>query len=372
MTTDPWIYVGAFTAALAMAFGFTPVALSLAVKRQILDHPSGYKKQESAVPYLGGLAIVCSFGIVILAGALLRPLATFTAQVPLIIGCALLLSVIGLIDDLRGLNPLIRVVAEVVAAVLLFYSGIRVEMFPSGNPMNLVMTVLWVVGITNAFNLLDNMDGLSAGVAFIASGFFFLIAAANDQILVAALAVALAGCALGFLRHNFHPARIYMGDAGSLFFGFMLAVIGLKVRFVGPVRVTFLVPILILGVPIFDTVLVLVTRLLHKINPFLGGRDHTSHRLVFVGIPVPAAVSLIYAAAAGLGWFAICVSRVDIVTAYMLSGLVVIGALFLGALLGRVPVYDKSRRRHMMLVEVKRHEGEPETEPRDFLEPSSG
>jgi len=369
--TETWLYAAAFSAALAMAFGLTPVALRVALRKQVLDQPGEYKKQEQAVPYLGGLAIVCSFSIVVLVGTLLRPLATFTAQVPLMIGCALALSVVGLVDDLKGVNPLIRFALETGAAVALFYEGVGVQMFPGGGAANLAITVLWIVGITNAFNLLDNMDGLSAGVATIAALFFFLIAAINGQVLVGSLAIALAGCALGFLRHNFHPARIYMGDAGSLFLGFMLSVIGLKLEFVSPVHVTFLVPILVLGIPIFDTALVVLTRLGHKVNPFHGARDHTSHRLVFVGIPVPAAVSLIYGAAVGLGWLALCVSRVDVVTAYMLAGFVAVASVFLGTLLAHIPVYEKSRRRHMMLVEVKGHESEPEEAPEPMLEQSS-
>lgn len=366
------LYAIAFAAASAMAFGLTPLALRIAVRKKILDHPGEYKQQESSVPYLGGLAIVCSFALIVIGGLLLRPLATFAAEVPLIIGCALALALVGLIDDLRALNPAIRFGIEVAAAVALFAAGVRVELFPDATAVNLAITVLWIVGITNAFNLLDNMDGLSAGVAVIASFFFFVLAAANGQVLVAALSLALAGCALGFLRHNFHPARIYMGDAGSLFLGFMLGVIGLKLRFEGPTQITFLVPILVLGVPIFDTLLVVTTRLANRISPFSGGRDHTSHRLVFVGIPVPAAVGLIYLAAIGLGWLAICVSRIDVTTAYMLAGFVVLASFFLGGLLGRVPVYEQSRRRHMMLVEVERHAEEPPETRGSALEESSG
>ena len=357
--SPPTLYAAAFTASLAMAFGLTPVALRIAKRREILDHPGEYKKQESAVPYLGGAAIVCSFALVVIAGSLLRPLESFTWEIPLLMGGGVLLSIVGLLDDLRALNPLVRFLVEVAAAVALFWVGARVELFPGLDWLNLLVTVLWIVGVTNAFNLLDNMDGLSAGVAVIASLFFFAIAALNGQVLVAALSLALAGCALGFLRHNFHPAKIYMGDAGSLFLGFTLAIIGLKLKFEGPAHVTFLVPILILGIPIFDTVLVVTTRLLHRLSPFLGGRDHTSHRLVFVGIPVPAAVALIYMGAACLGWLAVCVSRVDATTGYMLAGLVFGVGLILGLLLARVPVYEKSRRRHMMLVEVKKHEGAP-------------
>ena len=355
----PWLYVGAFGASLAMAFGFTPVALRFAKRREILDRPGEYKKQESAVPYLGGVAIVCSFALVVLAGALIRPLATFTVQIPILIGCGLLLTIVGLFDDLRALNPAFRFIVEVAASIALYLAGVQVELFADLEWLNVLVTITWIVGITNAFNLLDNMDGLSAGVATIAAMFFFFIAAANGQVLVASLSLALAGCALGFLRHNFHPAKIYMGDAGSLFLGFVLAVIGIKLQFEGPAQVTFLVPILILGVPIFDTILVVATRLLHGRSPVMGGRDHTSHRLVFVGIPVPAAVALIYATGMCLGWLALSVSRVDIRTGYMLGALAAGVGTFLGVLLGRVPVYEQSKRRHLMLVEVKRHEDEP-------------
>ena len=275
------------------------------------------------------------------------------------------LSLVGLVDDLRGLGPLVRLAVEVVAGGLLYWSGTHTQLF-SSRALDAVVTVGWVVGVTNAFNLLDNMDGLSAGVAAVGALSFFTIAAANGQFLVATLAIALCGCAVGFLRHNFHPARIYMGDAGSLFFGFMLSVIGVKLRFDGPTEVTFFVPVLVLGVALFDTALVTLTRLVHRRNPLAGGRDHTSHRLVFVGIPVPAAVSLIYAGAVILGWLGVIMARVDRNTGFLLMGLVLSLALFLGALLAMVPVYETSRRRRLMLQEVAAHE--PEPQPVDVLQ----
>jgi UDP-GlcNAc:undecaprenyl-phosphate/decaprenyl-phosphate GlcNAc-1-phosphate transferase len=363
MPSTALLYPAAFAGPLLLALILTPLALRVAVKREILDHPGDYKEQTSAVPYLGGLAIVLSFAIAVLIGGFLRPLATFSAQLPLIIGIGLLFSLLGLIDDLRGLNPLLRFAIEVAGAIGLYLAGLRVELLADNDIVNGLITVLWIVGITNAFNLLDNMDGLSAGVAVIASFGFFLIAAINDQYLVASLSLGLAGCALGFLRHNIHPARIYMGDAGSLFLGFMLAIIGLKLRFASPPEVTFLVPILVLGIPIFDTILVVTTRLLNHLSPFAGGRDHTSHRLVFVGIPVPAAVSLIYAGAIALGWLALVMSRLDVVTAYILAGFVLASGIFFGVLLGLVPVYKQSQRRRVMLVEVTAHE---EEEPRSI------
>ncbi len=333
-----WHYGAIFAGTAFLSLVLTPLALRLAVRVQILDQPGEDKSHGSPVPYLGGLAIVLAFSAVVVLAATLRPPNSGLREIQLVMLVAVGLSIVGLFDDLKSLRPLVRLAVEVGAGVAVWQLGVGVHMFSADLP-NAIVTVLWVVGITNAFNLLDNMDGLSAGVAAIAAGWFFVIAGVNGQFLVAALAVALAGCAVGFLRHNFHPARIYMGDSGSLFLGFVLAYLGVKLRFDGPTEVTFLVPILVLGVAIFDTTLVTVCRLLVGRSPFKGGLDHPSHRLVFIGIPVRAAVSLLYGAAVGLGVLGLVVSRIDQASAYMLAGLVVGAALFLAVLLARVPVY---------------------------------
>lgn len=362
MQLGGWAYLAIFAAALGMAWGLTPLALGLAKKRQILDRPGDYKLQASPTPYLGGAAIVAAFTVAIIGAAVVRPPVSGSAELITIMSLALGLAALGLVDDLHGLNPFIRVVFEAVAGVGLFAAGVQVEIFDL-TALNVLLTVLWVVGITNAFNLLDNMDGLSAGIAAISSFFIFVLAAVNGQFLVAALAIALTGCAVGFLRHNFHPAKIYMGDAGSLYLGFLLAVLGIKLRFDAPEHITFMVPILVLGIAIFDTLLVTATRLINKKNPWAGGRDHTSHRIVFVGIPVPVAVALIYAAQVALGWLALIMSRVEVATGYMIMGFVLTIAVFFGVLLAMVPVYEHSRRRRMMIQEVKAHEEEPEVRP---------
>lgn len=354
-----WGYLSVFLGALLLSLLLTPLALRVALRRQILDEPGGHKSHSSPVPYLGGTAIVTAFALVVGAGSLIRPPESGRNELLVILGLAVVLALMGLVDDLRNLNPWFRLAVQFGAAIGVAMTGAGVTMF-EWEPLNTAATVIWVVGITNAFNLLDNMDGLSAGVASIAAGWFFVIAAINGQFLVAGLAVGLAGCALGFLRHNFHPARIYMGDAGSLFLGFMLAVIGLRLRFDGPMEVTFMVPVLVLGVAIFDTTLVTVTRLLHRRSPLSGGRDHTSHRLVFVGIPVPATVALIYAGAVSVGWLALVLSRVDRASGYLLVGWVMVVAAFLGLLLGRTPVYETSKRRRLVIQEVIEHEVEPE------------
>jgi UDP-GlcNAc:undecaprenyl-phosphate GlcNAc-1-phosphate transferase len=341
----PAHYLATFVASGLLTLVLVPVAMRVAVRHGVLDHPGGYKKQESPVPYLGGVAIVVAFSVGVLAAALLRPPVTGLGELGLIMGLALALALVGLIDDLKSLGAWPRLVVMIGASIWLWSAGVGVQLFDQP-VLDGTLTVLWIVGITNAFNLLDNMDGLSAGVAAIAAGSFFLIAALNGQFLVAALSVGLAGCAVGFLRHNFHPARIYMGDAGSLFLGFMLAVLGLKLRFDAPREITFLVPIMVLGVAVFDTTLVTVTRIAHGLNPMAGGRDHTSHRLVFVGLPVRAAVAVIYGAAIGLGWVALVLSRLEnSVTAYVLSSLPLTVGFTLGGALGAIPIYADEHSR---------------------------
>lgn len=357
-----WSYVAIFAATLFLSWFLTPLALRLALHTGTLDHPGAIKAQKQAVPYLGGLAIVTAFSVAIMAAALIRPPVSGIGELAGILGIGLVLSVLGLIDDVKGLGPGIRLAVEVITGVAVYAIGIQVQLFHVG-PLDAFITVLWVVGVMNAFNILDNMDGLSAGIAAISAFFFFLIAAVNGQFLVAGLAIALVGCAVGFLRHNFHPAKIYMGDAGSLYLGFLLAVLGIKLRFDAPIELTFMVPIMVLGVAIFDTVLVMSTRILNGKNPWSGGRDHSSHRLVFVGIPVPVAVGLIYLAQVSLGWLALIMTRLELVTGLMLMGFVVVISVLVGVLLAMVPVYEHSKRRRMMIQEVKEHEEEPEVRP---------
>ena len=365
----PLEYLYVFALASLVTLVLTPLALRFAVRRSLLDHPNAIKAQANPVPYFGGAAIVAAFSIVVGAAAVLRDPASGPGQVLAVLGLAVALAAVGLIDDLRGLSPWARLAAEAAAGVAVWWWEVARIGVLGDDTLNLVLTVLWVVGVTNAFNLLDNMDGLSAGVAGIAAVFLFVLAQQNGQFLVATLALALAGCATGFLRSNFHPARIYMGDAGALFLGFVLAVLALKLDYPEHARETSVpVPILLLGVPLIDTALVTANRLLHHRSPLSGGRDHISHRLVFVGIPVPVAVVLIYSAAVSLGCIAVVISRIDRVSALILIGWTSGFALLAAVLLSRIPVYATSRRRHLMLQEVVKHEREPPVPPTHPME----
>ncbi|HZU72763.1 MAG TPA: hypothetical protein VE990_08330 [Acidimicrobiales bacterium] len=358
-----WEYLTVPLTTGAVAVVLTPIALRLALRWNVLDRPGAIKSQENPVPYLGGVAIVVTFAIVIAAAATIKRPVGGTGNLLTVLGLAVALSVLGLIDDIRGLGAWVRLVFEAVAALAVLTTGTRAHLVSrllfGHRILDDLLTVLWIVGVTNAFNFLDNMDGLSAGVAGIASLGLFVVAYLNGQFLVAVMALALVGCAAGFLRHNFHPAKIYMGDAGALFLGFLLGALSLRLRTNPATRISFFVPVLVLGVALFDTTLVTISRIVHHRSPFSGGRDHTSHRLVLVGIPVRVTVSLIYGVAAALSWLAIVMTRLDRATALLLIGLVAAIALFIGGLLGRVPVYETSRRRKFMIREVISHEPEP-------------
>jgi UDP-GlcNAc:undecaprenyl-phosphate GlcNAc-1-phosphate transferase len=358
-----WEYAGVLICCIGLTVFLTPLALRLARRRNLVDMPGPGKSHTEAVPYLGGIAIVVSFSLVILVAALVGRNGTDTKALVVTLGLGVALALLGLVDDLRGLPVSLRMVVEIGAGVVVYASGTRAHLAGASFGLDAVVTVAWVVGITNAFNLLDNMDGLSSGVAAIASFWLFVVGVVNGQYFVAILSLALVGCAAGFLRHNHFPARIYMGDAGSLYLGFVLSVLALHLRSYQSLRLTFLVPVMVLAVPIFDTTLVVIARALHHRSPFQGDRDHTSHRLVFVGLPVPSAVIVIYAFTMATGWLGVIMSQVTRGTSFLLAGWVGSIAVFLGIMLGMVPVYETSRRRHYMLQEVKSHEPDPVVRP---------
>ncbi len=341
MSTLPaWGYAVVLIASLALSLVLVPVALAVALRFGLFDHPGPAKSHTQAVPYLGGAAIVVSFALVVVVGDLIDPPPSELYQLAGFLGVAVLLAVVGLVDDLgNGLSPWLRIVFEVAAGVAVWYLGISPHLAGVPQPVDALITVLWVVGITNAFNLLDNMDGLSAGIAVVAALAIFGVASLQQRYLVAALSLALAGCAAGFLRANFHPAKIYMGDAGSLFLGFVLAVLLLKLRGNAPTRVPVAVILAIPGVAIFDTTLVTASRLAHRRSPFQGGQDHTSHRLVRLGMSIPLAVTTIYAAGVVLGSAALLMSQLG--PSVRIAGIIgLLAAAGLAAVpLAKVPVY---------------------------------
>lgn len=316
-------FVPTMIASFLLALILTPAARRLAYRFDVLDQPSSRKVHTTATPYLGGMAI---YGGLVLALLLFTPNIYLVEM--LVIGAgASWLALIGLIDDRNGLGFKIKLAAQALAAGGLVLAGIRIDLL--GIPViDAVLTVIWVVAITNALNFLDNMDGLAAGLTGIASGFFFILAVGEGQGLVASLAAAICGAAIGFLVFNFNPATIFMGDMGSQVLGFVLAVLAIKLRFSTPLSIaTWSVPVLVLGLPIFDITLVVFTRLREGRSPAEAGKDHTSHRLAQMGLGNRNAVLALYAACIALGSVAVWVSRSTPETALIIVAVTLLIAL---------------------------------------------
>jgi UDP-GlcNAc:undecaprenyl-phosphate GlcNAc-1-phosphate transferase len=314
--TDITIYMLIFASALVMALGATPVFRRVALRLGIIDQPNGRKIHVNPIPLMGGLAI---YGAFIVALLLFGSRFRLNELVGILVGASLV-SFLGLWDDRRGMSPWLKLIGQVFAASIMVISGVRIGTFDS-ELLNTVVTLGWIVVITNSMNLLDNMDGLSGGVAAAAAIFFLLLAAINNQYLVGILSAALVGASLGFLVYNFNPASIFMGDAGSLFLGFILAAVAIKLRFPEGIEiVTWMVPLLILGLPLFDTTLVIVSRLRRNLNPLTTpGKDHVSHRLVALGYTRREAVLICYLGCAGLGVIALFVTQASILEGYIVA-----------------------------------------------------
>jgi len=313
-----------FLTALALGVGATFVARRVALHADIVDRPGGRKMHVAPVPLLGGLAIYLAF----LLSIVLWGDRFYVAQLISILVGASLMSFLGLWDDHRALSPLIKFAGQVFVTAALIGSGVQVALF-SHPVLNVLATAIWVLYVTNAFNLLDNMDGLASGIAAIASGFFLLSSILNGQYLVGSLSAALLGACLGFLYFNFNPARIFMGDAGSLFIGFVMAAVGIKLRFPSNVdEVTWMVPVLVLGLPIFDTALVSVSRLRRGVPMWQGGRDHVSHRLAASGRSTRKVVMVLYLVGGILGAAGTILSLLSPLPAYFLGALVLGVALW--------------------------------------------
>ena len=323
-----------FAAALLVAVSMTPIARHLAPRWGFVDQPAARKVHTSPIPRFGGVAMV---GGVTAALLVFEDRFGITQLMSILIAAAWV-SALGAWDDRWGLHHLYKLLGQVIAAVFLILTGVQVSFLPSMY-VNWAVTVIWVVGLTNAINFLDNMDGLSGGIVAIAATFFLFMAVQSGQYLVGGLAAALMGASVGFLIYNFSPATIFMGDTGSLFLGFVLAVLGIKMRFPGHAAiVTWMVPALVLGLPILDTTLVVMSRIRRGLHPVTPGKDHVSHRLVCLGFTQREAVMLLYLVGGVFGIVALFVTQAGADEAYLLGGAVLLVALYSLWRLERVPI----------------------------------
>jgi UDP-GlcNAc:undecaprenyl-phosphate/decaprenyl-phosphate GlcNAc-1-phosphate transferase len=348
-----------FAVSFGLAAGFclisTPLAMKLARKWGFLDRPNtALKRHATPVPYLGGAALFLGFFLSLsLSKVLFFPhamglwpamLDVFRGIYSIALGGFLSLC-LGLVDDAKALTPKVKFLGQIGAALVLMACGIRIQ-FVREPWLSAALTVLWVVGISNALNFVDIMDGLAAGVAGLAAlGFFaFSVQAGryNDSI----VALALAGSCLGFLAFNFAPAKVYMGDAGSLFLGFTLAAIAINEGYSSRNLVAVFSPVLILALPIFDMLLMSVIRLRKGIPPWKGSPDHIPLRLRALGLSKVQTVLALYAATAALTALALGASRLSDRHAVLVWAALGLAAVFAGAWLMGIPMpHDKQRQK---------------------------
>ena len=322
------------TGALATLI-LTPLVRAAAVRFGWIAKPVEDRWGRRIVARLGGVAMFLGFGLAALLWIPLQP------QVIGLLAGMVLVVLLGLVDDLRRLPPSTKLVAQLLIGCFVVLTGVRVESLP-WPWLSIPLSVFWFVLVMNAFNLLDNMDGLAAGVGAIASAFCALHAVSTQQWVIVSLGMILCGVCLGFLRYNFPPAKIYMGDSGSHFLGLTLA----SLAFFGSWQqhstqlVSVLaVPVLVLAVPIFDTCFVAIQRVRHRQSPFVGGTDHVSHRLAVLGLSVRRTVVVLYGVSACLGLLSLVTSRLKPLPTLALWLLVVTGLGVVGRYLSRVKVY---------------------------------
>jgi UDP-GlcNAc:undecaprenyl-phosphate/decaprenyl-phosphate GlcNAc-1-phosphate transferase len=339
----------AFFVALFASLMLAVPVRALALRVGMVDLPGPRKVHLQPIPLLGGLAIY--------GGVLLGVYSLFQgearAQIGGILAGATLIAAVGILDDRGWLHHQVKLfIGMPLAAGILLLSGIHAQVFSVlfggriGEVLDAVLSVVWVVGITASFSILDHMDGLCAGIAAMASIFFAMLAYLNGQTLVSVLAAAVLGAAAGFLRWNFKPAKIFMGDGGAMFLGFLMATLGLKLRLEHSNHfASWLAPVLVLGATIFDTTLVTISRSRRGLLPFATpGKDHAAHRLANLKLGQRSAVLVMYLIGAISGSLAILASYLPTTRTILLAVAVIVATLIGVALLERAP-YEKQAKK---------------------------
>jgi UDP-GlcNAc:undecaprenyl-phosphate GlcNAc-1-phosphate transferase len=302
----------------------TPLMRRIAIATDVVDKPNtAHKSHKQPVPYLGGVAIIIGIIVISYSTSLVSNFTIDTFWLATsVLAPALVLGLIGLWDDMKNLPPLPRFVAQTIAGV--FTAIILVANNNVGNPtgseiFDTFITIIWVVGICNSINFFDNLDGGAAGTVAVSSIALAILALSGDQYLIAALSTVTAGATLGFLIWNKSPARIYMGDAGALFLGVLLATLTVRLNPDTQTQLgSYLTPILLLAIPILDTTVAVLSRLKRHISPFQGGQDHLSHRLIRAGLSRRKAAVSLWTLSAIFTAVAILISRVNEITEILL------------------------------------------------------
>lgn len=328
-----WVAL-ALLLSMVIAFVSTPLVKALAQKVGAVDVPKDSRRMhDHPIPRMGGLAIFFGFLVSVLLFVELTP------QIKGMLLGAVIIVVLGIFDDIYSLRAWFKFLVQIAAALVAVWSGNVVEWLSnpnifSPNPwwhlggLSIPFTVLWIVTITNAVNLIDGLDGLACGVSTISSMTLLVIALVVPEPTVAVLMAALAGGCIGFLPYNFNPAKIFMGDTGSTFLGYVLAVVSIQGLFKIYTIISFVVPFLMLGLPIFDTAFAFLRRIAHGQNPMAPDRSHVHHRLIDMGLDQKQAVAVLYVISAILGLSAVVLTTSGELKAMMLlMALCVAGAV---------------------------------------------
>ena len=357
---EAWITLGLmFSLALSLAYVITPLIQRLAIKINALDLPGERKLHRQPVPRLGGIAIYLAFLIalnigVLLSDTLLRLFEhALRGWLGLFFGGSVVLA-LGIVDDIYQLRPVKKLLFQTLAALIVYLSGLHITQIAS--PFNgsielgwlaLPATVFWIVGITNAMNLIDGLDGLASGIALIITATILFLSLVNGKPALAVISAVLCGSTLGFLRYNFNPARIFMGDSGSMFLGFTLAVLAVQGTQKSSTAVAILIPLLFFGLPIADTSLALWRRMIKKPRHdqavqdwklFRGDREHIHHKLLDLGLSHRSAVLTLYVVTGGLSALALTLTAVrSELAALILTALGLLTLVVLHVISSRIP-----------------------------------
>lgn len=313
-----------FCVALAASLAITPLVIKFAVKIGAMDVPKDNRRvHNTPIPLIGGLAIFVAFIVTIL---IFIPLSDQRQIIGLLIGGTFIV-IVGLIDDIRPMRARVKLILQIIAAIILVYFGVTIKFVT--NPfdkiagmsdigwLSIPATIFWIVGVTNAFNLIDGLDGLAAGVASISCITLFIVSILNGRVTTALLTAALAGSILGFIPFNFNPAKIFMGDTGSQFLGFILAAISIQGAIKSAAAIAITVPILALGLPIYDTLMAIIRRSINKKPVMQPDREHLHHKLLDMGLSQRQAVLVMYVISGILGVSAIFATELSTVQSFL-------------------------------------------------------
>lgn len=327
MNINGTLLIVPFVIAFAFSFASTPIVTQLAFRIGAVDIPKDNRRMhKKPIPRLGGLAIIFGFAV-----ALLCVSHNLTRGMGATLAGAAVIAVMGVFDDCRDLNAKFKFAVQIIAALIVIFIGnIRITVFTnpnilSDNPylvlpewLSVTLTVLWIVFITNAVNFIDGLDGLAAGVSAIMSVSLVFISVRTGEGTIAIIGMALMGACFGFLPYNFNPAKIFMGDTGSTFLGFMLATLSVQGVFKSYAVISFAVPLLILGLPLFDASFAMIRRVLTGKNPMTADRGHLHHRLIDMGFSQKQTVFILYAISAVLGIAAVLLAESGTLRAILL------------------------------------------------------